>query len=1105
MKLNFVIFLLVICFVSCKNNNKSIAIENSSLNYQKIPTSSSGLDFNNVLVSDLKTKSNLFDDDYFYNGAGVGIEDINNDGLKDIFFCGNQVPNKLYLNKGNLVFEDISTSANINPLNKNWSNGVTFADVNNDGWMDIYVAQGGPYKKEKRKNLLFINQKDNTFKEEASLYGLDDHSISTQAAFLDFDKDGDLDCVVLNENDFYGVDPAIFYKILKDKKQLKENSSHLYKNDNGKFTDVTEQAGLLTPTFGLGLCISDLNNDNWPDIYIVNDYYLPDAIYINNKNGTFSNQTKKLTNQISFSGMGIDIADINNDNLQDIFVLDMAPISHEKSLTLMSSMNVSQFNFLNKTLGYQVQYMFNSLQLNLGNNKYHNIAQLTNLAKSGWSWAVLLFDTDNDGNDDVYITNGYRKYGSDKDARVRVSKAKRLFKGDVPLAVKEDLYNSLPSEKLTNLLFKNKGNLNFEDVTKLSGLEDPSFSNGAAYADLDNDGDLDIVVNNIDDKAFLYKNMAVENGLGNYIKIVTKGILSEDFAKVSIKYNGKTRTKEAKRVRGYRSAVDKTIHFGIGKDSILDEVKVVWLSGKHQELYNVKANTTLTFKEIEAQNSNTKPIINSKLLFTNIEGLIDFTHKENDFNDFEKEILLPYKQSTLGPYITKGDVNGDGNDDVYIGGAHGQSGQLFIQTKKGFLNVKNKVFEEDSQYEDMEALFIDIDNDNDNDLYIVSGGSEFNERSEYLKDRIYLNDGKGNFSRFGPSEIDYYTISGKTVTKIDFDKDGDFDLIVGNRIKPQKYPLHDPSLIYENVKGTFKNVTAIVAPEFENFGIVNKVIATDFNNDGWEDFIAVGEWTHIGIFINDKHNNFKDISGLSGLDKETGWWFSIIPTDVNNDGKKDYLIGNIGLNYKYKASPKNPLYIYANDFDLNGTLDVVLSVNNKGKFVPVRGKECSTRQMAFISKKIPTFSQFANASLEEIYGKKIFTSYQKEATQFKSILLLNEGEGKFKKIELPNMIQSMPILDGDTYDFNKDGFEDIIVVGNIYNTEVETPRLDNPFALVLLSNKKDGYTVLGPDKTGLYIDGNAKSVKLIKQNYLKKILAIITMNNAKTKTFELNN
>ncbi len=1105
MRLNFVIFLLAICFVSCKNNSKNIAIENSSLNYQKISTASSGLEFKNTLVHDLKTKSNLFDDDYFYNGAGVGIEDINNDGLKDVFFCGNQVPNKLFLNKGNLVFEDITISSKINTSNKKWSNGVTFADVNNDGWMDIYIAQGGPYDKEERKNLLLINQKDNTFREQAALYGLDDHSISTHSAFFDFDKDGDLDCIVLNENDFYGVGPSVFYKILKDKEQLKENSSHLYRNDNGKFIDITEQAGLLKPTFGLGLCVSDINNDNWLDIYLVNDYYLPDAIYINNKNGTFSDQTKEVTNQISFSGMGIDIADINNDNLRDIFVLDMAPMSHVQSLTLMSPMNESQFNFLNKTLGYQVQYMYNSLQLNLGHNKYHNISQLTNLAKSGWSWAPLIFDYDNDGKEDLYITNGYRKYGSDKDARVRVFKAKQLFKGDVPLAVKEDLYNSLPSEKLTNLLFKNKGNLNFDNVTNLSGLEEPSFSNGAAYADLDNDGDLDIIVNNIDNEAFLYKNKAVENGLGNYIKIITKGNLSEDFAKVSITYNKKTRTKEAKRVRGYRSAVDKTVHFGLGKNTVIDTVKVLWSSGKYQKLYNVKANETLIFKEGEAQEPKAKPIVNKNLLFKNNDSFINFTHKENVFDDFEKEVLLPYKQSTLGPYITKGDVNGDGNDDIYIGGAHQQPGQIFIQTKKGFQKIHNKVFEEDAKYEDMEALFIDIDNDNDNDLYVVSGGSEFNERSENLKDRIYLNDGKGNFSRSGHSDIDDYTISGKTVTKIDFDKDGDFDLIVGNRIKPQKYPLHDPSLIYENVKGTFKNVTAIVAPEFENFGIVNKVATTDVNNDGWDDFIAVGEWTHIGIFINNKHNVFNDISSLSGLDKEKGWWFSIIPTDVNNDGKKDYLVGNIGLNYKYKASPKNPLYIYADDFDINGTLDVILSVKDKGKFVPVRGKECSTRQMPFISKKMPTFSQFANASLEEIYGQKIFTSYQKEATQFKSILLLNEGEGKFKKIELPNMAQSMPILDGDTYDFNKDGFEDIIVVGNIYNTEVETPRLDNPFALVLLSNKKDGYTILGPDKTGLYINGNAKSVKLIKQNYFKKILAIIAMNNAKAKTFELNN
>lgn len=1111
--MKFILFIFAIIFISCNNkkdkdkpynttinNDESSKINNH--NFQKIPSELSGLKFSNTLVHNLSTKSNVFDHDYFYNGSGVGIEDINNDGLKDIFFTGNQVPNKLFLNKGNLVFEDITASANIN-TNKKWSSGVTFADVNNDGWMDIYVSQGGPYKKTERKNLLLINQKDNTFKEQASLYGLDDHGISTHSAFFDFDKDGDLDCIVMNENDYYGVYPSLFYKILSDKQKLRENSSHLYRNDKGKFKDITEEAGLLRPTFGLGLCISDINNDSWLDIYLVNDYYLPDVMYINNKNSTFSDQIKNTTNQISFSGMGIDIADINNDNLRDIFVLDMAPTNHVDSQTLMASMNAPQFDLLINKLDFQAQYMYNALQLNLGNNKFHNISQLAGLSKTDWSWAGLIFDTDNDENEDIYVTNGYRRYSSDHDVRKRVFDAKKLYDGKVPLSVKEDIYNNLPSEKLANILYKNNGDLNFENVTSFSGLGEPSFSNGAAYSDLDNDGDLDIVVNNMDDEAFLFKNNSIDKGLGNYIKIITKGNLSEDFAKVIISYNGKTRTKESKRVRGYLSSVDKTIHFGLGNTSVIDTVKVIWPSGKYQEQYGVTANTTITFNEKDAKENKPVDDSNKRLLFTKMSSLINFAHKENEFDDFAKEILLPYKQSTLGPYITKGDANGDGKDDVYIGGAHKQAGQLFIQTNKGFAKVDNAVFNEDAHYEDMEALFIDIDNDNDNDLYVISGGSEFMERSENLKDRIYLNDGKGNFSKLNSSDIYDYTISGKTITKIDFDKDGDSDLIIGNRIKPQKYPLHEPSLIYENVNGTFKNVTAKVAPDFEDFGIVNKVIATDINNDGWEDFIAVGEWTHIGVFINE-NSVFKDISSKSGLDKEKGWWYSITETDVNNDGNKDYLVGNIGLNIKFKVNTNSPLRIYADDFDLNGTLDVVLSYKYNDNFVPARGKECSTQQMPFLSKKIQTYHQFANSTVEDLYGEKIYTSYQREANQFKSILLLNDGDGKFRKIELPNMAQTMPILDGDTYDFNKDGFEDIIVVGNIYNTEAETPRLDNAYGLVLISNKKDGYTVLGPNKTGLYINGNAKSVKLIEQTSLNKILAIVATNNAELEVFELN-
>jgi hypothetical protein len=426
-----------------------------------------------------------------------------------------------------------------------------------------------------------------------------------------------------------------------------------------------------------------------------------------------------------------------------------------------------------------------------------------------------------------------------------------------------------------------------------------------------------------------------------------------------------------------------------------------------------------------------------------------------------------------------------------------------IQSGNGFIKSEHPVFNIDAHYEDMEALFIDIDNDNDNDLYIVSGGNEFTERSKSLEDRIYINDGKGNFTRQKTAEIKEYTISGKTVSKIDFDNDGDLDIIVGNRIKPQKYPFHEPSLIYENVNGKFKNITRTIAPEFENFGIVNKVITTDFNNDGWQDFIAIGEWTHVGLFLNNK-GTFKDISSKSKLDDEKGWWNSITETDVNNDGLKDYVIGNIGLNIKFKASKEKPLRIYADDFDNNDNHDVVLSYQYEGRYVPLRGKECSTQQMPLISKKIKTFYEFANSDLQDIYGDKILTSYRREVNQFKSILLLNEGNNSFKKIELPNMAQTIPILDGDTFDLNKDGFEDLIVVGNVYNTEVETPRLDNPFALILLSNQKDNYTILNPEITGLYLNGNAKSVQLIHQKKLNKTLAVIANNNGKSQVFELN-
>ncbi|NNK88257.1 MAG: VCBS repeat-containing protein, partial [Flavobacteriaceae bacterium] len=1038
----------------------------------------SNIAFVNAITHDVATKFNLFDYDYFYNGSGVGVEDLNNDGLKDIFFCANQVENRLYVNTGDLTFKDVTETANINE-NKFWSSGITFVDINSDGWMDIYISQGGPHEPEKRKNILLVNQKDLTFKESAAEYGLDDPGISTQSAFFDFDKDGDLDCVVMNENDYYGTDPDRFYNILSDKNLLLQNCSHLYENRSGKFINITEKAGMLKPTFGLGLCVSDINDDSWPDIYIANDYYVPDAMYINNGDGTFTDQIKANTNQISFYGMGLDIADINNDNLKDIFVLDMASSDHVRSKTLMASMNVPQFNLLTNDLGLQTQYMFNSVQLNMGNDTYTNIAQFTGMSKTDWSWATLVFDMDHDTKEDIYVSNGYRRYALDNDSRMRIARAKQQYRGEVPLALKDQIYNDLPSEKLPNILYKNKGDLKFENITAFTAINEPSFSNGAAYSDLDNDGDLDIVVNNMDMEAFLFKNMAVENSVGNYLKIIPEGKLSETFAKARITIGDLSKTKESKRVRGYISAVDNTIHFGLGDAETVDSVVISWPSGKQQLLTNVEANSTLTVKEEDAKQASEKK--SRERLIQTASGLIDYAHVENPFNDFRKEVLLPFKQSTQGPIITEGDVNNDGKTDLYIGGAYNQAGELFIQSDSGFTKMQNPVFEADKLHEDMSAVFFDIDGDGDDDLYVVSGGSEFIERSEPLVDRIYRNDGSGKFEKFSGTEIDNYPVSGKAVAKIDYDNDGDLDIILGNRIIPQKYPLHEPSIVYENDGGILKNVTGTVAPEFEDFGMVNDIITTDFNNDGWEDFIVVGEWTHIGLFRNDQ-GSFTDISSLSGLDAQLGWWFNVTETDLNNDGLKDYFVGNIGKNIKFKVEDGKPLRVYADDFDENGTHDVVLSYKYNDVFVPVRGKECSTQQMPFISEKMPTYQEFANATLEDIYGEKILTAYEREVNQFNHLILLNTGDGKFKSIVLPNMVQTMPVMDAESFDFNKDGFDDLIVVGNIYNTEVETPRLDNPYGLILISDGKSNYRVLGPEETGFYIDGNAKSVALVSIN-----------------------
>ncbi|MFT6935139.1 MAG: hypothetical protein ACJAUQ_001532 [Maribacter sp.] len=1085
-------------FVTCsRENSRKHPTPVTEPIFEKIASTSSGITFENTILEDIETQENLFNYDYFYNGAGVGIIDYDNDGLQDIFFCGNQVANKLYKNLGDFKFKDVSDYASIN-INKEWSNGVSIIDINNDGWQDIYISQGGPHSREKRANLLYVNQKNGTFLEQAHIYGLADQGISTQTVFFDYDNDNDLDCFVMNENELYGVDPINLYKLANNSKDAKYyNSSHFYENQNGTFIDITREAGFERPIFGLGLSVSDINNDNLLDLYVASDYYIPDALFINNGDGTFSDKVKSYTQQISYYGMGVDIADINNDGLQDIFVLDMAANDHVRSKTLMAYMNTARFDYLTNTAGFHHQYMYNSLQLNLGNNKFSNIVQQTNLASTDWSWSVLLGDYDLDSDKDVYVTNGYRRYALDNDLQQKVYNAKVQYKGNVPIDVKKRLYESMPSEKLENILFENNGSLDFNENAKDWGLNDFSFSNGAANADLDNDGDLDLVVNNMDDTAFLYKNTAKEKKKGNYLIIKPLGNLSESYPKIKIFYDtDKHQIIESRSVRGYRSSHQNIGHFGLGNETSVDSLHVTWPSGKQNVAYNIKANQTLAVHENKSVD-NVPFVPNKPELFNSVDPKtlgISYSHQENFYNDFEKEILLPYKQSTQGPFVEKGDINNDGRTDILLGGASGQSTKLYLQTIDGkFALKKVPAFEIDKNYEDTAALFIDIENDGDLDIFIVSGGNEFAEYSSLYADRLYINDGLGNYERNEQEVLNSFTESGKTIAGFDYNNDGFTDIIVGNRIKPQNYPRFAPSKMYKNNKGTLEDVTKEVFPELEDFGIINDILITDFNGDNQKDVIALGEWAKIGFFQNNDgiFNEQKE----QGFSNEKGWWYTINETDVNNDGKPDYLVGNVGENFKFKASKKKPLKVYANDFDDNNTPDIVLSTKYNGEFVPIRGRECSSQQMPFIKTKFKTYNEFANAKLVDVYGDKLETAYENEVTTFSSILLLNKGNGNFSVNKLPFSAQSFPILTVVFKDLNNDGYEDCILGGNIYETEVETPRLDHLSGVVLLSNQEDGYKAIPRNHTGLYLEGNVKAMTLLKTTNNRELL-ITAINNA---------
>ncbi len=1077
------IILFVLCLFSCKKES-DIGLKLDSFQFNRIPSSHSGLNFSNAIKED-QNYNHLVWESIFY-GGGVAIGDINNDGLDDVFLTGNQVNDKLFLNKGNLNFEDITQQANINKDENTWSSGVTMADVNNDGWLDIYVSRSWWQRdhkgKTKRKNKLYINQKDGRFLEQAENYGLADSGYSTQASFADFDKDGDLDMFLINcpSNN---IDQKLDY-IQKNKIPF-EFSNKLYINMDSKFVDQTKQSGLEDYGFGLGVVTLDLNDDGWTDIYVSNDFEQADRYYINQKDGSFKDEIKSKLKHISYSSMGVDVGDFNNDGLKDIFVLDMQSASHYRSKTTMPSMSVENF-WKNVVRGNHYQYMTNMLQMNNGEGFYSEIAHLAGVNSSDWSWATLMADFDNDGYKDLFVTNGVDRDLKNNDylEMLRVNKKE----GADLLALSQ----KAPSNKITNCFYHNQGNLKFKNIAGEIGLQAKGFSYGAAYGDLDNDGDLDLITCNNNEEVALYENQNANHFIGFDFSTFPHNGLN---TKIKIWVDGMIQSKEITATRGYQSSVSTKAIFGVSQKKKVDSLLIVLPNG--QELFKTEL-TTDSIYQWNMQDFN-DPISRKKeghslLAMSSSDYGFNYIHEENLYDDFKIQSLLPHRQSTQGPALCVADVNGDGLEDIFIGGARGDADILYLQNKRGAFDV-SQIFKPDQNYESVAALFFDVNMDGFQDLYVVSGGSDLPVSNPLYQDRLYINNGKGQFQRdltFVPQAI-----NGSSVAVEDMDRDGDLDLFVGGADRPLSYPRSEPFSVYRNDEG---KLTEIQSKTFNSLGIIRSIIWVDLNGDGFKDVLPVGEWSDINYLPNDNGKGFLD--PVSIADKELkGWWNSIEKVDINDDGKPDFVLGNIGTNNKFGVDNQHRLKIYGNDFDKNSSYDVVLSKNYKDKAVPLRGRECSSEKMPFIKRKFKDYHSFASASLVDIYGEKnLNESTQYEVNEFRSGTLISNSNS-YEFHPFPNEAQLSAVKASYTQDLNKDGLKDVVLVGNHFGAEVETVRHDALNGLVLL-NSKNGFRALSSQESGVYVPANARKLLPIQIGKSKKL--IVGNNNSRQLFIELD-
>lgn len=1059
-----------------------------------------GIDYSNMLRE--SDDMNVMNYSYFYNGAGVAVGDINNDGLQDLLFTGNMVKNRLYINKGNFEFENITDKSGI-ASKQGWCTGATMVDINADGLLDIYISRSADIDPERRKNLLFINNGDLTFTEKAEEYGLADHGYSTQASFFDYDKDGDLDMFLINHS-LQQYTTGVQENVQLRKEQNPDFANKLYRNDNGKFKDISAEAGITSNvlTFGLGLAVSDINNDSWPDIYVSNDFNEPDYLFINNGNGTFTDKLTESMSQISMYSMGSDVADYNNDGLPDMVTLDMLPESNETQKMHSGAENFDKMQFLFDR-GFYFQFSRNMLQKNNGDGTFSEIGQIAGISNTDWSWAALFSDLDRDGKKDLFVTNGYVKDYTDMDFLKFTMDETIRSRQQGNTVVAKDFIEKMPTIVQSNYVFQNVGNDRFEKKSTEWGLDQKGISAGAVYADLDNDGDMDLVVSNTNEVASVYKNNSELLNKNSFLRVQLKGDKQNSLgfgAKVILYAKGVKYFQEQIPVRGFQSSVDPVLNFGLGENQIIDSLFIIWPNDKSQIIKNVKVNQTLT---LDVKNANLdlkfNPIPAGDKYLANSSS-VNFTHTENQFNDFTVQTLLPNYLSRPGPTMAKADFNGDGIEDLFIGGASGQAGALFTQGSAGdFIKKNSSSLEADAQYEDTAAEFFDADGDGDLDLYVGSGGYEFGPDSPWLQDRIYINDGKGNFTKKTTGLPKMLTSTG-AVRSSDIDGDGDSDLFVGSRVSPGMYPSTPESKILINDgKGNFTDGTAAIAPDIKYAGMVSDAVWIDVNQDKVNDLIIVGEWMPIRIFLNQK-GKLKDRSTEFIKFGSSGWWNTIYADDMDADGDKDLVIGNLGLNAQFKASEKEPMSIYYKDFDENGSVDPIFCYYIGGVSYPAASRDDLMDQLPSLKNKFLEYHKYANATINDLFtADQLKDAKMLKAELLETVYLENTGKG-FNLKQLPVEAQYAPVYAIASSDIDKDGKKDLILAGNNSWTRIKFGHFTSSNGTLLSGNGKGEFTYVPQWKSGLNIRGNVRSLKMFPVGKGSGNQFIFGINNAPVKT-----